>query len=203
MCEAEVDERETLPQPWQTSSSVETTGSKWRAAKVKGKCEFYEGVHGIPWGINETDAIEGFCSQFGCELDCISDTPREDTPLQPEVDWRQVTMANGEIYGIQMSIWFLQFGRMRDRGPYRLHSVVTKGFEDVHGSLELARQQMTRKYGPHDTENESFFSWCYREMQKPLALHTCGLYMNSHTTVGIQFYQLELYEGFGYYMSVT
>lgn len=169
---------------------------------MKSKREFYEGVHGIPWGINETDAIDRFRSQFRCELEHISDTPRENTPRQPEVDWRQVTMADGEIYGIEMSIWFLQFGRMRDRGPYRLHSVLTKGFEDAHKGLDIAKQQMTRKYGRHDKEGEGFFSWYYREMQRPLALHTCALNMNSHLTINVSFIQLERWNEFGHVADV-
>lgn len=185
-----------LADPVPFTSGKETPHFDNTGGLARGKREFYEGVHGIPWEIDEPDAIDRFRAQFRCELESISDTPREKTA--PEIDLRSVTMSGGAIYGIQMEVWYLMFGRKRDREPYRLYWVWAKGFEDVHRSLALAKQQMTRKYGRHDKEGEGCFSWYYREMQRPLALHTCALNMNSHLTINVSFIQLERWTEFGH-----
>ena len=169
---------------------------------MKGKRDFYEGVHGIPWGSNETEAIRRFGSEFGCKLEEISDVSMMGIPLRPGAEQRQVTMGGGEIYGIPLEVWFLSFGRRRNTEPYQLFSVMIKGFEDPYGSLERAKRQMVHRFGPHDQAEHEFAIWYYREMQKVLALHNCGLTRNSHLTITILFEQLEMAREFGKFVDI-
>lgn len=161
------------------------------------KHDFYLGVHGIPWGINETEAISQFSSEFGCKLEDIYDESMETALLRPRAKQREVILGGGEIYGIPVDVWMLGFGWRSSAAPYQLFSVMLKGFEDPYGSLERAKKQMTLRFGPHDEAAPTRANWYYRECQKMLAVHNCALTRDSHLTITILFEQLEMARAFG------
>lgn len=166
------------------------------------KAEIYAGVHGVPWGMSDTDAPDAFAKHFRAA--CAS---RRDH-LWPGTKFcrREIEMRGGRLYGIDMDLWWLEFGSERPGRPFHLYWVTVlrlgvygRSVDDDHRQV---MHEITRRYGRYDRHTcDSVYCWDWSDANDILATHYCMIgYPGNH--VVITFINRQMDQGFRLSMCV-